>query len=77
LRLSGNNCANAKPLSPTNKARLPVFVEFTGFPWIENVAPMLQLHRCLGEDFENGESNTAQSCPQNSADLEWRETKDV
>lgn len=34
------------------EARYPVCVEFTGFLWINNVASILQLHRCLGEDFE-------------------------
>jgi len=75
--LAVNNYANAKPLSPTGKYVIPCSLNFAGFPWIENVARILQLHRCLGEGFEKWKKQIVSGLSIERADLKMEETKHV
>ncbi len=54
-----------------------MFVEFTGLPQIENVAGILQLHRCLGEGFEKWRKQFDSGLSIERADLKMEETKHV
>jgi hypothetical protein len=77
LFFSVNNCANAKPSSPTREAPRAAVVEFKAFPWIEDVAAMLQLHTWSRRRLRKWRKQFVSGLSIERADLKMEETKHV